>query len=79
MRKKVASRLWPLALIGIAAGLIAFALDNRSDTPGPFADVLAGEPAVQQVDLTGETVAGEPFSLESLRGRPVLINVWASW
>lgn len=78
MRRSLVSRLWPLGLVALAAGLVAFALTNRSDA-GPFVDVLAGQRAAAQPDLTGETVAGEPFELESLRGRPVLINVWASW
>ena len=71
--------LWPVALVGLAVGLIAFALTNRSDVPGPFVDVLAGNAALEQVDLTGETVDGQPFSLDVLGERPVLINVWASW
>ncbi|MGI9659505.1 MAG: hypothetical protein ACR2OD_11400 [Gaiellaceae bacterium] len=77
--KRLRAGIWPVALVGLAVGLIAFALTNRSDVPGPFVDVLAEDAAAQQIELTGETVSGEPFSLASLRGRPVLINVWASW
>jgi cytochrome c biogenesis protein CcmG/thiol:disulfide interchange protein DsbE len=29
--------------------------------------------------ITGETLDGEPFDLGALRGRPVVLNFWASW
>lgn len=72
---------WPLALLAIAGVLIAVVVTNRDDVagPGPFQTALAGDKAVERPDLDGVTVAGGSFSVESLRGRPVLINVWASW
>ena len=30
-------------------------------------------------DITGTTLDGQPFSLASLRGKPTILNVWASW
>jgi cytochrome c biogenesis protein CcmG/thiol:disulfide interchange protein DsbE len=36
----------------------------------------AGQPAPV---LTGTTLDGAPFDLASLRGRPVIVNFWASW
>ena len=77
--RRTLSRLWPLGLLALVAGLIAVAMVSRSDSPGLFANVLSGPPAAGQPALGGQTVAGAEFSLESLRGRPVLINVWASW
>ena len=38
--------------------------------------VKVGEPAPP---LTGTTLDGTPFDLASLRGRPVVVNFWASW
>ena len=66
-RNKARAALWPVALIGLATGLIAFALTNRSDVPGPLVGVLGGDRAGQLIDLTGETVEGGPFS-RSLSG-----------
>ena len=38
--------------------------------------VKVGEPAPA---ITGTTLDGAPFDLASLRGRPVVVNFWASW
>jgi cytochrome c biogenesis protein CcmG/thiol:disulfide interchange protein DsbE len=38
--------------------------------------VKVGEPAPP---ITGTTLDGQPFDLASLRGRPVVLNFWASW
>jgi cytochrome c biogenesis protein CcmG/thiol:disulfide interchange protein DsbE len=38
--------------------------------------VKVGEPAPA---ITGTTIDGRPFDLASLRGRPVVVNFWASW
>lgn len=29
--------------------------------------------------ISGTTLDGKPLSVASLRGRPVLVNVWSSW
>jgi thiol-disulfide isomerase/thioredoxin len=34
-----------------------------------------GEP----IALTGKDLDGHPLSLESLRGKPIVVNVWGSW
>ena len=31
------------------------------------------------VEVTGETLAGDPFDLAELRGEVVVVNVWGSW
>jgi hypothetical protein len=31
------------------------------------------------VELAGETIEGERLSLADFRGKPVFVNVWASW
>jgi hypothetical protein len=32
-----------------------------------------------RVALEGETLDGGQFSLAELRGKPIFVNVWASW
>jgi hypothetical protein len=35
--------------------------------------------SVAGVSLGGETLDGKSLSLAELRGKPVFVNVWASW
>ena len=44
-------------------------------TAGPAASAGAGE----GVALEGETLDGARLALADLRGKPVFVNVWASW
>lgn len=61
--------LLPIVAVALVAGLIAFeALSSGSGTAGRLAPPLPS--AVLQAPRT---------SLASLRGKPALINFWASW
>jgi thiol-disulfide isomerase/thioredoxin len=62
-----------LGLSLLAAGAVGLsALLTRPDLPGePMALALP--------DATLVDVAGAPVSLASLRGRPLLLNFWATW
>ena len=57
---------WALA----ASGLVVLAAPLAAQAPAP------GEPAP---DIRLPTLAGGEISLAALRGRPVLVNFWASW
>jgi cytochrome c biogenesis protein CcmG/thiol:disulfide interchange protein DsbE len=47
-------------------------LDRRHETSAP----VVGQPAP---DLSGTTLDGASVHLADLRGRPVIVNFWASW
>lgn len=59
-------------VIALAAVLVALIWFNRDQ----FVPVQAGS---RLPDYQVQTLGGEPFSLASLRGEPVLLNVWATW
>jgi len=69
---------------GASAGVRAVtvpldAIQPPTDAPPPSdraARARIGEPAPS---LVTTSLSGEKVSLESLRGRPVLLNVWATW
>ena len=69
-----------VATLVLAFALVACAPAADVDTDGsPIAvggHPLFGQPA-PEIDL--ETFEGERMTLSSLRGRPVLINFWATW
>ena len=70
---------------GAAAGLIAFLTLLGTLAIGQPAGMLqglglAGYPAdTRPPGFSAATVDGPPLSLESLRGRVVLLNFWATW
>ena len=65
--------LIPLAVLPVLALLASgFWTDPRGEVKSP----QIGRPAAR---FTLTTFAGTPISLESLRGRVVVVNFWASW
>lgn len=61
-----------LALVAVLA-LAACGGDESSSGPATGAVAEAG------VSLAGQTLDGESLSLEEFRGKPLFVNVWASW
>ena len=74
MSGRTRALLWaiPLAVVPVLA-LLAYGF--RTD-PRQLPSTLLGKPAAP-FNLT--SFAGTPLSLESLRGRVVVVNFWASW
>lgn len=70
--KRLARWLIPLAAVPVLALLAYGFRTNPREIPSP----LVGRPA-PSFRLT--TFTGEPLSLESYRGRVVVLNFWASW
>lgn len=66
-----------LALVVLVAVLLGISLGR----PGPSPIVVGGNPLLNQPapEISLATVDGRPVTLSSLRGRPVIVNFWASW
>lgn len=64
------------AVLGTAALLLAAAAWGLVHPQGSPAPGLVGRPAPA---LVVRAFDGQTLSLESLRGRPVVLNFWASW
>jgi len=77
------------ALPAIAAGLALLALTACSSSESEVGSgFVAGDGSLVVIDesqrqsapdITGTTLDGQPFSLAELRGKPTILNVWASW
>lgn len=69
-----------LALLGILAALVAIVpvtfLLRRAGDPAPQAVAAKNRPAP---NFTLEALDGSTLDLASLRGKPVIVNFWASW
>jgi cytochrome c biogenesis protein CcmG, thiol:disulfide interchange protein DsbE len=74
-----------LALAGLVAGCGSQQAHVRAPTPAQAAKALAGSPAplaalhAQANELLGGGARAFQARLHSLRGRPVIVNKWASW
>ena len=59
----------------LAALLVLTACGGEESSPGP----ATGDSTEPGVSLAGQTLDGESLSLEEFRGKPLFVNVWASW
>jgi cytochrome c biogenesis protein CcmG, thiol:disulfide interchange protein DsbE len=66
---------WTAAGVAAAVLVAALAWGLAHPAGGPTSSVL-GKPAP---DLVVQSLDGAPASLGALRGRPVVLNFWASW
>lgn len=73
MKKVIKSAI----LLAVIISVILIAVGCSTGDDGDSGGLPA--PGRKAPDFQLETVDGETVSLESLRGRPVLINFWATW
>jgi thiol-disulfide isomerase/thioredoxin len=66
-----------LALLGSL--LLLAACGGGSDGGRQGEGSATGSASEPGISLSGETLDGESLSLEDFRGKPVFVNVWASW
>ena len=68
-----------VGMIALAIGLVVTAVSRR--TTSSFADPLVESPSpgFMAPDFELQTLDGDLIRLSELRGRPVVLNFWASW
>jgi len=68
--------------VTLPASTMLISLDRRGalwHAPADTLSVIAAPPGTVIVDFTLPTPRGDSLSLRSLRGKVVLLNIWASW
>ncbi len=72
---------WTLLLIGAFFLGSAWILYSRQDSSSLAREGLTEAPTAGYLapDFTLETLDGESFTLSDLRGRPAVVNFWATW
>ena len=63
-----------LAVIVVVGGAWALAAARAPDDPGAVVELSGPMP-----ELAGESVVGGALGSDDYRGRPVLVNFWATW
>lgn len=67
---------WLVVLIAITTLLVGCGSEKQGPSPQIPAVMTEGSPAR---DFTLKTAEGKTITLSGLRGKPVVINFWASW
>jgi cytochrome c biogenesis protein CcmG/thiol:disulfide interchange protein DsbE len=71
---------WPTSVrragVVVLLAIIVAGCGQATAPSGPPSNAGAGDPAPA---LTGTTLDGSSFDLANFRGRPVIVNFWASW
>ncbi len=73
---------WKFLILGLlVVGVVWIGVNRVPGGGGEAANALPPAPAVGHPapDFTVTTLAGEPFTLSELRGKPVVLNFWATW
>jgi hypothetical protein len=68
-----------LALFLVALALLAGCGGGSDRGVAEGSGTSGGSAGQAGVEVEGETLEGESLSLAALRGKPVFVNVWASW
>ncbi len=63
----------------LCAGILAFGLVQLARGGGEGASVSPAFEPYPAPELAGRTLDGETFSLADVRGKPAVVNFWASW
>jgi thiol-disulfide isomerase/thioredoxin len=74
--------LAPVALVAVLAGCSGGAVASSGAGQAAGAGVKTFVPAAQRkepVELAGTTLEGRRLDIATLRGKPVVLNVWGSW
>jgi len=81
--RKVAALFFAGTCIAFLAGCGASTSSNTSDTGYISGDgttlLLATEDRGDSVALSGQTLAGAKLDIADWQGKPIVVNLWASW
>ena len=81
--RKVAAILITSACAVLLVGCSASSTSNTSDTGYISGDgstvFVAPEERGESISLAGETLDGTEFDIANWKGKPIVVNLWASW
>lgn len=81
--RKLTALILASACVALLSGCGANSTSNTSDTgyiSGDGSTVLvAPEERGEAISLAGETLEGSPLDIADWKGKPVVVNLWASW
>jgi len=69
----------PLAISGCSSTTSSGAGDTKFVGGDSAVTIVPAAKRGRPVDLSGTTLAGQKLDIATLRGKPVVLNVWGSW
>ena len=81
--RKVAALFFAGALVALLTGCSASSTSNTSDTGYISGDgttvLISPEERGEAISLAGQTLEGTELDIANWQGKPVVVNLWASW
>jgi thiol-disulfide isomerase/thioredoxin len=68
-----------VAVVGLLVAGCSAGAQEKTSVDGSVTQVIPAGDRKEPIEMSAKTVEGEPLNIATLRGKPLVMNVWGSW